>query len=157
MSQSPQSHLLFHASIEVSAFSSKKNRKVIHRNFQTGRNFIGSDPKHAKLDRILVCALQSIARNLHFNKPINFAVRAVFLFHSPNWLTKKGSINKRAGDLSNLIQGPEDSLMAAQIIEDDSQILSYDGSRKILSQDTKIEIYLFKIDMREYLSVNTGD
>jgi Holliday junction resolvase RusA-like endonuclease len=38
--------------------------------------------------------------------------------------------DKRRYDLSNLYQGPEDALVKAGILEDDSLIQSHDGSRK---------------------------
>lgn len=156
MQSPPQSHLLFHFITEVSGFSSKKNNKSIYRG-KGGRPFIATNSKYKALDDILVLHLRRRAAELHLVKTISHPVRCVFHFFSPSWVTKRGTINRRAGDLSNLFLGPEDALQKAGIIDDDSQILSYDGSRKILSQDTKIEIYLFKIDPREYLSpVNTG-
>jgi len=44
--------------------------------------------------------------------------------------------DKRRYDLSNLIQGPEDALVKAGILDDDSLIQSVDGSRKHRGCDT---------------------
>lgn len=51
-------------------------------------------------------------------------------------------------DLSNLYQGPEDALVAAGILKDDTLIESHDGSRKYLGVDNphiEITIREFKI------------
>lgn len=49
--------------------------------------------------------------------------------------------DKRRYDLSNLIQGPEDALVKAGILDDDSLIQSVDGSRKHRScENPRVEI-----------------
>lgn len=53
--------------------------------------------------------------------PIGYPVQVTFIFY----IKRKGKY-----DLSNLYQGPEDALVKAQILEDDSLIESHDGSRK---------------------------
>ena len=48
---------------------------------------------------------------------------------------------KRKYDLSNLIQGPEDALVKAGILEDDALICSLDGSRKHLGcENPRVQI-----------------
>lgn len=55
--------------------------------------------------------------------PISFFVEVAFEFFMKD---------KKKYDLSNLIQGPEDALVKAGILQDDSLIMSLDGSRKHL-------------------------
>ena len=43
-------------------------------------------------------------------------------------------MSMKLGDLSNLIQMPEDALQKAGVIKDDALIVSYDGSRKLPSE-----------------------
>ncbi len=51
-------------------------------------------------------------------------MHVVWLFQLDNHFTKKGGVNLRAGDLSNLVQGIEDALQKAEIIKDDALIVS---------------------------------
>jgi Holliday junction resolvase RusA-like endonuclease len=60
-------------------------------------------------------------------KPIPGPVQVSFVFRMKD---------KAKYDLSNLIQGPEDALVKAKILKDDSLIASLDGSRKIAGHPT---------------------
>jgi Holliday junction resolvase RusA-like endonuclease len=49
---------------------------------------------------------------------------------------------KNEPDLSNLYQGIEDVLQKAGVIQNDKQIVSHDGSRKIFGESARVEIEL---------------
>lgn len=52
--------------------------------------------------------------------------------------------DKRRRDLSNLYQGVEDAMQKAGIIDDDRQIVSHDGSRKLLDRARpRVEVDVF--------------
>lgn len=76
-------------------------------------------------------------------QPLEGPLRACFRFHYPN--TRRGQITKRLMDLSNLYQGPEDALQKANIILDDAQIESHDGSCRVYGSKGKaIEVALYR-------------
>lgn len=60
-------------------------------------------------------------------EPINEGVQVTFIFFMKD---------RARYDLSNLYQGPEDALVKAKILTDDSLIESHDGSRKYLGCET---------------------
>lgn len=68
-----------------------------------------------------------------------------FKFIMDNYYNKDGSRNKNIADLSNLIELPQDCLQAAEIIANDGQIDSLDGSERIhgIQNLLIIEIYEF--------------
>ena len=133
--------------------ASSKNSRPIFINKATGARFIGKS-KLLKdyIDRGMLELDQQKkydVRNLCFRKsdpdfegardyPIIIPIQATFLFYVKD---------KRARDLCNLIQAPQDLLKAAGIIGDDCQIKSLDGSRIYydrLNPRTEISITIFK-------------
>jgi hypothetical protein len=69
-------------------------------------------------------------------------VRALWLFECSRFFTKKGTINQRSGDLTNLIQGPEDALTKAGIIADDSLITEIQAYKKHGDKDRIILVLI---------------
>ena len=78
------------------------------------------------VDQLWVQRMQYQANMVGLWIPIDYPVQATFIFY----IKRKGKY-----DLSNLYQGPEDALVKAQILEDDSLIESHDGSRKHIGDE----------------------
>lgn len=143
--------LLFDCTIEVEKHSSLKNSKVISYKWTrkaSGRArkipFLRTEDKTKRAQEFLLLSLQNRARQLLLNKPIGTAVRAVWELQLTNFYTKNGTVNRRAGDITNLIQGCEDALTKANIIEDDSLICSMEAVKKASPDGiNRISIKLF--------------
>jgi len=141
--------ILFNCTLNVSKFGILKNSKQILINRKTGRHFIAKSDDASKLEAELL-------RKLHIERikqrldTITCDVNAKFIFHYPKtvYYTKKGERNKKVGDLSNLIQLPEDCLQKSGIIQNDVQIYSLDGScrKPIDSNNYFLEIELTKVE-----------
>ncbi len=102
------------------------------RNWTIGRNRSGMMPRivltkkykeweKGVVDQLWIQRMQYQASQVGPWEPIAEPVEVCFTFY----IERKGKY-----DLSNLYQGPEDALVKAQILEDDSLIESHDGSRK---------------------------
>lgn len=146
--------LLFEHTIEVDAHSSLKNSKIIsyfggRRNSATSRPFLRTKPKAKAAQEFLVLALQERARRILLDRPISRPVFALWTLELASYYTKgkPKRLNRKAGDLSNLIQGPEDALMKAGILEDDALIVMMTAA-KMPSSDGKnrIKIQLFRAE-----------
>ncbi len=135
--------LLFKFTTEVPKHWSMKNNNRIRK--CGARTFVGKEQRLINDKIMLTLQLREAWRG---NAPICTKVHAVFKFFFADYYTKKGEMNLKLGDLSNLLQLPEDALQAAGIIHDDALIASYDGSRKHPSINGKnileIELYLFE-------------
>lgn len=85
-------------------------------------------------------------------KMIEYPVWSVFRFIFPRdvYFTKKGKINKKLPDLSNLYQLPEDLLQKCKIIENDNLIHSHDYSRRIPGDGYKLEIHILKFEENQH-------
>lgn len=64
-------------------------------------------------------------------------LKLIFYFPKTVYFTKKGERNQKLPDLSNLYQGPEDCLQKMQIINNDNQVISHDGSRRAWINDSQ--------------------
>src|SRR5690606_28376467 len=106
----------------------KKNSKsIFYRKSKAGRTvpFIASSARQRDAEKILLLALQSRAVTVRPSEPIRDPVWAMLSFFYPRaqFLTKKNTINRNLPDLSNLIEGPQDALTKAGIIEDDCIVM----------------------------------
>ena len=138
--------MLFKCSIPVDHHISKKNSMRIWQ----GR--VGKSPELQIAEDVLLnkLHLERLKQRLDHTITCDIAVKFTFVFK--DYLTKKKSKkdvprrSRKVCDLSNLFQMPEDCLTKAGIIGDDSQICSYDGSRRIpgLQNRLDIEITEFK-------------
>lgn len=144
-------NLLFYAYFPVEKHTSVKNRKRILKNNRTGVPFIGKDAKHLRLENELIRAFMNAKFRmedfLFIKEYVN--VKMTFHFKKSDYFTKKGEINRKIPDLSNLYQLPEDCLTKARIIEDDHYIASHDGSRRVpndIGHFLEIEITKINID-----------
>lgn len=137
---------LYHAKIEVPAHYTKKNDWGIRYNRASGRRFIGASRKGHFLDAHLVSELRRRAVDFGIDKPLTCRLWAMFVFHieRTTYFTVKKKINRRLPDQSNLYQGPEDALIKAGIIKDDTQIDSHDLSRRLPGDKNEVEVFLFK-------------
>jgi Holliday junction resolvase RusA-like endonuclease len=136
------SKILFECHIKVTRHFSQKNSKRIF------NNRLVQDPKVAVHKNNLIRLLQ-IKKLQSRIETIASYINLECIFHYPKdvFYTKKGTINKKLIDLSNSLQGAEDSLTAAKIIEDDNLIFSYNGSTKVASLDND---YYLTIRITEY-------
>lgn len=141
--QRDQSQLIFHCKIPLQHHVAKKNNRPIFKVRATGRSFLGKSPELQKYELLLVAEFQRQARLQNIVKPHDGPIWAMFHFYFPNFFTKKGQMNMKLGDLSNLYQLPEDCLQKAGIIENDSLIMSHDLSRKLPGQECLLEVFLF--------------
>lgn len=115
---------------------SKKNHRPIWRNRRTGVPMLG---KSRVLSSTETAAMWEIVKQRGGSfDPISSPVAVRFLFYRKT---------KRRCDLSNLIELPQDALVKAGILQDDSLVHSYDGSRKLYDPKnprTEITISPFK-------------
>ena len=131
------SEVLFYINIYVPHHLSSKNNRPIWR----GR--VGKSEKLRNVEKYLELEF----RKAHELKTtFNFDIHAKIIFHSAKYWTKKNIRNKKCGDLVNLLQLPCDCLERARIIENDSLIQSFDGSRIKPSEQNRLEITLYKMN-----------
>ncbi len=133
---------IFRHTIEVDRHSSLKNSKRI--SFRGKKAYLRTDSRTKHAQDFLVLSLQMRARELSFDHPYGHPMRVLWLLEQSNYWTKGKPIrlNRKAGDLSNLIQGCEDALTKAGIIEDDSLIVEMHAT-KVPSHRNAITIQLF--------------
>lgn len=138
--------LLFRAVVAVQKHYSKKNSKTIgYRRTKTGRRapFLMASAHAASSEQFLVSRLQAGERYASASYPISVPMLAVFTFSLDNFYEqKRGDINLRAGDTSNLMQGVEDSLQKAGIIKDDA-LITYVIAKRRFGLENEITIELF--------------
>lgn len=145
-SQKSDSRLLFHCLLHVDKHESRKNRKMIMKG-RNGQRFIGSTNSSSKHQKQLIADIYREMGNHLGPFPIKQKVHLKAVFWYPN--TKAGKRWKRVIDLSNLLQGPEDALTSVGVIQDDSLICSYDGSRRLFGAPRfmlDLYVYEFKED-----------
>lgn len=113
-------------------FFSKKNSKQIVR--------IGGQPRllSSKPFRAWEKMATEALRAQYRGETISDPVHAKFLFYAPD---------RRKRDLSNCFEGPQDALQKAEIIKDDAQIVSLDGSRLLYDKENpRVEITLERVE-----------
>lgn len=145
--------LLFHSRFEVHKHAIKKNSRTIFTNKKTGRPFIGKSDTLRQSEQFL--ELMFLSEKNKWTKtlfPIEVPVCVRFDFYFANFFTKSGTINKKLGDLSNLYQLPEDSLVKAGILLDDSLIMTHGFSRKAPSNDGSdhLEVSIYEFNSQSF-------
>jgi Holliday junction resolvase RusA-like endonuclease len=129
---------MIHFTISGNPVSSKNSRPIFI-NKATGSRFIG---KSKTLKDYIESGLyelkkQRLDKSYAYIFPREMELQVTFLFYVKD---------KRARDLCNLIQAPQDLLKVAGIVTDDCQIKSLDGSRIYydkLNPRTEIDINIF--------------
>lgn len=112
----------------------KKNGRPIHVNRHSGRAFIGKSKRLADAEKDALAQIQAQCGDISEPLPITYPVHVMFLFYRGD---------RRACDLSNLYEFPQDILQEAGILENDALILSHDGSRKRYDKkNPRTEIYV---------------
>lgn len=141
--------VLFAVELTVPTHYSKKNSWTI--GYKRGRwpntsqglrPFIRATNKTAMAEGFLVQSLQNRARDLNFSEPISVPVRLLCVLQLEHFYTQKRTINLKAGDLSNLIQGPEDALVKAGILKDDALITEL-IAKKEWGPENRVTLSLF--------------
>lgn len=142
------SHYLFFHTLEIENHTSLKNRKVISYKWRGKHSakripFLRTESKTKAAQELLVLHLQSRARELGINQPFGFPLCVLWELQLASYWTKgkPKRLNRKAGDLTNLIQGCEDALTRSGVIEDDSLIVRM-YAKKIPSIDGKNRIIL---------------
>ncbi len=147
--------LLFRAVIPVENHYSKKNAKTIGYRWGKGKAFSSSGKRFtpfvrstdaaAMAERILVSHLSNGERFSSASHPISIPMLAVFKFKFTDFYTVKGEINRRSMDLSNVIQGVEDSLQKADIILDDALICKIIATKEFgLENEIVVELLTYE-------------
>lgn len=137
---------MFKCKVLVQRHSSKKNEKVTRR--RGNKTFIGKSDRAKQAEDWLILKLRSEKLKQRIDT-ITDDLNAKFTFYFPEsvYYTKKGDRSKKLPDLSNLLELPQDVMQKIQIIENDTQICSHDGSRRAVSHDNNyyLEIELTKV------------
>lgn len=152
--------LLFHFSVPVGRHMIKKNGREIHVNRATGRMFPGKSDDLMVMEKKLIWNMKNQALRQKLYSPIKEPVWAIFHFYfkhddyfaKPKRKADEPRMKMTIGDLTNLIQLPEDCLQSAGIIENDALICSLDLSRRIVGDETKLEIFILRMDSTEWKS-----
>ena len=128
--------ILFKCRVQVSRHSSKKNEKEPRR--RGNRTFIGKSEKALICEKWLTQRL-TIEKLKQRVETISCDLNAKLIFYFPQtiYFTKKGERSKKLPDTSNLYELPQDIMQKLQIIENDTQICSHDGSRRLPSEDNQ--------------------
>lgn len=143
--------LLFYCHVDVDKHVTKKNNRSIFKNRKTGRMYPGKSKELVSAEEHMISEMAEQWRKFGGNQPLNMHIWCVFIFffNHRHYYTKNGTINRRIGDLSNLIQLPEDCLQKAGIIKDDSLIMSLDLSRKFPGESNYLELFILPYDNEE--------
>lgn len=136
--------ILFYAKITVDSHGIKKNNRPIFRNKRTGKPFLGKSARFKGAESHFVLELQSLRNKYQIIKPFQGALHAMFLFGCKDFYTARGTVSRSIGDLSNMIELPQDALQEAGIIENDAQIHSLDLTRRIPADENYVEIFLMR-------------
>ena len=133
--------IMFHCVVRHPEFQhvSKKNGRPIFRSGRgQGRAFIGKSDKLRTMESLLRDQFASQGRMLGLEGALPGPYHAIYHFH----FSKKHNRTRLLSDLSNLLEIVSDSLEKADIIDNDRFIESFDGSRKIKSEETKLEVFI---------------
>jgi len=137
--------IVFYAKIDIDVHISKKNNRPVFRAGQ--RAFLGKSQKLRNAEDQMVLQLRSQGNKYGITEPIGHDLWVLCLFYFENYhLRKKETRSKRLNDLSNLFELPMDCLQTAGIIQDDTQIQSFDLSRRLPGEHNMLELFLIKYE-----------
>lgn len=127
--------------IQVNRHIVKKNRRPIH---GRGTNkWIGKSEELRTAEQQLTLEMMSY-KNQNNLEMLKGDLHISFVFYMSNYFNKDGTRNRNMADLSNLIELPQDCLQYAGIIENDTDVISLDGSRRIHAIENKLEINIWQ-------------
>lgn len=135
----------FYARIPVNRHMVKKNGRSVMFNRATNKPFIGKSAELTAAEKYLLVHLLQAKTQSKTNFPIMGSIHACFRFHFSDFYTAQGMKRKTLPDLSNLIQGPEDGLQDAGIIDDDWQIDCLDGSARLPGPENILEVWIWAL------------
>lgn len=142
--------LLAHFIIPVESHVTKKNNRPIMRTGGgRGKTFIGKSNRLRNAEMHYNIVLRRQAEDQHIEKAFDEPLWIIFHFFikPEDYFTKKGQVSLTLPDLSNLYQLPEDCLQKSGIIKNDSLIHSHDLSRRLVSDDSRLEIFILKHEL----------
>ncbi len=134
--------ILFRTILEVESHVVKKNSKQSFFSPKTGRSWVKRSDKAIAAQNYLEAALTSERRRQLNNATIDGDIQITLLFRFKDFYTKTMSRNKKLPDLDNLLCLPLDALSKSQVILDDSNVCSVDGSRRLPGPKNTIEIII---------------
>lgn len=155
MTQVPSEEVLFHARIELPYHATKKNGKSAF------NGYVVMSSRSRQAEKYLVLKLLQIKNLKRITEPLRCDMHCVLFFEFSDYYCKpkrKSDLpqrRKNLPDLSNLLELPADCMQPSKpnkqragIIEDDTLICSFDGSRRLPSKDDKnwLEIFIYKFN-----------
>lgn len=123
--------------------------------FRIWRGRMGKSEDLMTAEKFLTLALISRKNEIGIKQPIKGELWVIFRFYFKDFYTKKGTRSRFVNDLSNLYELPQDCLQAAGVIENDSDIVSHDRSRRLPGKENAIEIEIYQF--REFERLPTQD
>jgi len=136
---------IFFARFKVGSHIVKKNNRPIMRHRGRGTTFIGKSTELRQAESHMSYELFKAKRDNKISYPIMTDIHCQFRFFFKDFYTKQGVRKLTLPDLSNLIQLPEDCLQEAEIIGNDTQIISLDGSRRLPGEANVLEISIWLV------------
>jgi len=128
--------------IEGSGFKhlTKKNKRPIKFKFVKGggrKPFLGKSYELLAMEEFLILKFKQLNRIV---PEVDFPIHAIYHFH----FGPENSRSYNLCDLTNLFEIVSDALQVSGIIKNDRLIYSVDGSRKIMSNKTYLDVSLLR-------------
>lgn len=138
--------LLCMFSVPVIKHVVKKNSRPIYS--RGGIPFLGKSKELSLAEKYLTLHFKSQANKQNMTEPYRDPVWLVchFYFKLEDYITTKSEVRKTLPDLDNLISLPLDCLQAAGVISNDSQVCCLDLSRRMVGNETKLEVFVLKFE-----------
>lgn len=121
----------------------KNNRPAFSIN---GRGVLGKTSELKKAEKNMCLHLRSQANKQKIYQPFSGPLWVIthFYYKLEDYITKAGVMKKTIGDLDNLLCLPLDCLEDSGIIENDSQVCSLDLTRRLVGNETKVDIFILR-------------
>jgi len=133
---------LFKCTVEVEKHLSKKNSKSAFFNRRTGKAWVTRNQGSIKAENSLAEVLYFYRNTQLYGQTIAIPIQVTLIFRFKDYYTKKRERNKKLPDLDNLLCLPLDALKKSGIIDDDSLVESFDGSRRLPGPTNTLEIII---------------
>lgn len=121
----------------------KKNNRQIHG--RGTKKWIGKSERLRWAEQNLTLELKQWRVKNNFFETLTGDLQVSFVFYMDNYYNKDGTRNRNMADLSNLLELPQDCLQYAGIIENDTDIVSLDGSRRCHGIENRLEIDIWQL------------
>lgn len=129
--------------IDVPYHAVKKNGRLIYK--AGNRNIIGKSKRLKDAEKYLYLAIKSHMNKIGFRETLKGDILARYIFFFDNYETIKGKRSKMIPDLSNALEIVSDELQHAGVIEDDGDIVSFNGSTRRPGKTNQLEVSLWVI------------